>query len=268
MIKAYVLFMLFCALYGLFIKSFLEDWERTNDGKYRIRLAYIYYLVVIAVVSPFVIYVVGIYFTTARMEYRLSVQHRSLSEYVSGFFEQSGGFDAQSDQLDRILSDALKGRYDNGGFSSNGAFFSAFVEYSMVSPEVLLRDWSILQDYITSQREGYRNVQDKLLDMLRDYDAYRTANPIRAFVLKVMGFPGGNIEVRSCETTTSEVARTRQEIQFRANVSKYIRIQDGNLEVRSCETTTGEAARNQMYGDAKAYETGTMAPLQVPTPTK
>jgi|GEM_PF-4625640 hypothetical protein len=197
----------------------------------------------IGIVFAFVSWLMGMYSTTVTMERQLNSQYLSnqnyLSTYISGFYEQSGVLVAQSDQLDRILTDAVKGRYD-GGFSADGALFSAVVEaYPEASTTALLQNWSKIQDYIVSQREGYKNIQDKLLDMLRNYDTYRTAEPLRAIALSIMGFPSKNLEARLGTTMT-----------------------------------TGEVARNQMYlivltKDAiKAYESGVMDPLKVPTPTK
>lgn len=50
------------------------------------------------------------------MERQLNAQYLSnqnyLSTYIAGFYEQSNVLSAQSDQLDRILTDAVKGRYE------------------------------------------------------------------------------------------------------------------------------------------------------------
>ena len=184
-----------------------------------------------------------VYKTTVNMENALSGQYLSnqtdLSTYISGCYEQSGILIAQSDSLDLVLTDAVKGRYD-GGFSGQGALFSAVMEaYPEGAPTALMNNWSKFQDYIVSQREGFGNSQKKLVDMRRNYNDYRNENPLRHFALWVMRFPSRNLEAR-----------------IGTNV------------------VTGEAAYNQisliiLTSDGKnAYESGVMDPLKVPTPTK
>jgi len=161
-----------------------------------------------------------------------------LSAYISGFYEKVGLANAQTAAFDQVLMDAVMGRYDEGGFSADGAFFAAVVEaYPDVSS--LMAGWNSIQDYVTSGREGYRNQQSKLLDMLRGYDTWRETGFVKSSVVRILGFPSNSLEARVGEMVL-----------------------------------TGEFARQKMYQivltkDAiKAYETGTMDPLQVPTPSK
>lgn len=198
-------------------------------------------VVLLGLIMSVISWFTGMYSEVVTMERQLNAQYLSnqnyLSSYIAWFYEQSSVLSSQSDQLDKILTDAVKWRYeDSGWFSSKGALFSAISEaYPEASTTALLQNWSKIQDYITSQREGYKNVQDKLLDMLRSYDTYRTADIYRSFALSFMSFPSNNLEAR-----------------IGAQVLKW------------------DAAREQMYlivltKDAKkAYESGEMAPLQVP----
>lgn len=175
------------------------------------------------------------------LEKQLTAQYldnqNHLSAYVSGFYEQAGALQAQGDVLDSILLDAVKGRYDEGGFAVGSPMFAAIVEaYPEAGVAELMANWGKLQDYISAGREGYRAQQSKLLDVLRRYDAWRETGLVRRVVVRNLGFPSNNLEARVGEMVY-----------------------------------TGEFARNQMYrivltSEALAsYETGTMAPLQIPT---
>src|SRR5574342_271491 len=66
-------------------------------------------------------------------ERQLSAQYvdnqNYLSAFIAGFYEQFGALDWNRKALDQLLTNAVVGRYEaSGGFSSNGALFSAIVE--------------------------------------------------------------------------------------------------------------------------------------------
>lgn len=179
-------------------------------------------------------------------ERQISAQYLSnqneLSAFVSGFYERVSVVQAQSDVLDKVLLDAVKGRYDDkeggGGLAINSPFFAVMVEaYPEASVAQLMGSWNKVQDYIGAGREGYRAKQDKLLDMLQSYDTWRERGFVKSVAVGMFGFPSHRLEARV-----------------------------GNTKV------TGDAARDKMYqivlaGAAlKAYETGTMEPLKVPSP--
>jgi hypothetical protein len=158
-----------------------------------------------------------------------------LSAYISGFYEQIGVVQAQSDVLDQILLDAVKGRYDDGGFAVDSPMFAAIVEaYPEAGVAELMENWGKVQDYVSAGRESYRATQSKLLDQLRVYDTWRQRGLIRRAIVRMLGFPSENLEARVGEMVLS-----------------------------------GEMARMKMYQVVltskalKAYETGVMDPLQV-----
>jgi hypothetical protein len=158
-----------------------------------------------------------------------------LSAYVSGFYELIGVTQAQGDVLDQILLDAVKGRYDEGGFAVDSPVFAAIVEaYPEAGVAELMSNWGKIQDYISAGREGYKAKQSKLLDQLRAYDTWRQTGLIRRSIVRVLGFPSENLEARIGESVLS-----------------------------------GEMARIKMYqivltSEAiEAYETGVMDPLRV-----
>lgn len=156
-----------------------------------------------------------------------------LSAFVAGFYEQMGVAGMKSDKMDKILMDAVKGRYEQqGGFKNpEGAFFSAIKEaYPDVSG---LNIYDKIIDYVSSKREGYRADQEKLLDMLRSYDSWRQKGIVQSFMVKsILGIPSERLEARIGDNVTR-----------------------------------GAAARDQMFrivlteGTAEAYQTGKMKPL-------
>ena len=161
-----------------------------------------------------------------------------LSAFISGFHEQVGLAEAQSDKVNTILEDAVKGRYEGqgGGYTVDSPFFNAIFEaYPEASLEQLLENWGKIQDYVVAQRGGYRNVQSKLLDMIREYDTWRETGFVKSAVVRQLGFPSNRLEARIGDTVV-----------------------------------VGEAARQKMLqiiltkAAKDAYESGEMEPLQVP----
>ncbi|MFZ2193656.1 MAG: hypothetical protein WAV31_05420 [Candidatus Moraniibacteriota bacterium] len=201
-----------------------------------ISLACVFGFILFAVLGVYG-YVNGLRSTSISYETQLNAQYLAnqnyLSAYISGFYEQIGVGNLKSDKLDKILLDAVKGRYEKEGFSSNGALFSAIAEaYPDLSG---LNIFDKIVDYIASKREGYRAIQDKLLDMLRSYDAWRQDGFVQSqIVASFLGVPSQRLEAR---------------------------IGDSVLR--------GSEAREKMWQivltqEAKdAYQSGTMAPLSV-----
>lgn len=172
------------------------------------------------------------------METDLSAQYLSnqdtLSKIVFKFKESIGIADRKSEQLDRILENALKSRYEAGGVdpTSPDAVFSAIVE---AYPDLQgLNLYDKIVDQLASGREEYSADQKKLLDRLRVYDRWRRKGLIKSTILANF-FPSENLEARIGTTVV-----------------------------------TGRAAREKMYqivliADAKrAYETGEMEALAPP----
>ena len=184
-------------------------------------------------------YINGLRSESVKREAQLSAQYQSnqnyLSTYISGFYEQIGVANLKSEKMDQILSDAVKGRYEkSGGFSQGGGFFSAILE---AYPNLAgLNIFDKIVEYISGQRAGYRDIQDKLLDMLRSYYTWRQDGFVQSFIVSsVIGVPTDRLEAR---------------------------LSDGALH--------GAAARDKMYQIVlasqaqEAYKTGTMDPLAVP----
>src|SRR3989344_8051173 len=152
----------------------------------------------------------GINYETGLTAQYLSNQNY-LSAYISGFYEKVSVQEAQSKALNEILTDAVKGRYEDGGYSVNSPMFAAIVEaYPEAGVQEFMANWGKASDYISAGREGYRANQDKLLDMLRQYDAWRGKGMVKSNVVRQLGFPSERLEARIGERKwTGEAARDR-----------------------------------------------------------
>lgn len=158
-----------------------------------------------------------------------------LSNFTSGFFEKMGVANLASDKMKEILVETMKGRYGDKGFSSQGAFFSAVKEaYPDIAHNMKL--YAKIISHIESGRTGYRQIQDKLADMLRVYDKWRADGYIQSWIIAhVLNSPSENLKARI-----------------------------------GTDVAVGPAALERMYtivltkGTKDAYKTGEMEPLTVP----
>jgi hypothetical protein len=94
-----------------------------------------------------------------------------------------------------------------------------------------MENWGKIQDYIASQREGYRNQQSKLLDMLRAYDTWRTKGFIQQLIVNnLLGFPTDNLVARiGDQQYVGPVAREKM-FQIILNPSAIEAYEDGVME--------------------------------------
>lgn len=171
-----------------------------------------------------------------KREIQLSLQYQSnqnyLSTYISTFYEQAGIANAKSDKMNEILLDAVKGRYGKEGING-GQLMTAIAE---AYPDVKGLDvYDKIMTTVSSGREGYRAIQDKLLDQLGSYDTWRKDGILRNMVLKNF-LPSDNLVARIGDTKI-----------------------------------TGQAALDKMYQvvlasqAVDAYKKSTMEPLKVPS---
>lgn len=181
----------------------------------------------------------SLYTQGVEQEQRLDAQYLDnqnyLSAYISGFHEQVAIATSATTSLDQVLTDAVKGRYEQGGYAVNSPFFNVIREaYPEASTQELTALWGRINTYIASQREGYRNTQSKFLDMLRSYDTWRNSGIIQSIMIRIVGYPSDRL---------------------------IARIGDNN-------TIRGQAALDRMYQivlttDAlNAYNNGTLDPLK------
>jgi hypothetical protein len=174
-----------------------------------------------------------------KREAALSAQYldnqNELSTYVSTIKESLGIADRNTQALDQVLADAVKGRYDGDTSAKpgGGALFSAITEAYPDLSSVSV-PYQKVQDAVFSGREAYKNQQTRLLDMLREYDTWRNSGLIHKHVVSMVGAPSQNLKA-----------------QIGTQINR------------------GQDAEDQMYlivtaGDAqKAYQTGTMDPLDL-----
>lgn len=169
------------------------------------------------------------------LEQQYRANQNELSSYTAGAREQFSVVVAQTAALERILGNAVKGRYEGEGQhpGTGGALFSAIKE---AYPDLDLSAYNRIVDYIQSKREAYKNVQNKLLDMIASYENYLTESIFRSPFLG--SFPSKGLEAR--------VGR------------KVYKGEDALDQMKNIVLTP--QARN-------AYETGDDTPLEFPTGT-
>ena len=51
-------------------------------------------------------------------------------------------------------------------------------------------------DYVQGQRETFKNCQEKLVDMLNNYDLWRVNGIIQSQIIRMLGFPSENLVAR------------------------------------------------------------------------
>lgn len=144
--------------------------------------------------------------TIIQKEQALAAQYQSnqneLSTYILQFKESLGVADAGSDKLDKILGDAISGRYDGEMEpGTGGAMFSAITE---AYPDLTATSASYakVQDLVVSGRAEYRNAQNLLLDKIRDYKTWTKSGLMRSFVVEtVLDAPTEDLKVTVGDAT-------------------------------------------------------------------
>lgn len=172
-------------------------------------------------------------------ETRLSAAYQNdqnqLSSYVLGFGEQVGIADRQAQQLRTILTDAVKGRYD-GKMSSaqvgQGTLFSAISE---AYPQIDLKSYDKIVDYIQKNREDFRVKQESLLGEIADYEVLVNGDIINSMLAKILGVPTRNLQARIGKNVVYGEAALNQ------------------IKTIVTDDTTGAA-----------FDSGTMKPLSAP----
>jgi len=136
-----------------------------------------------------------------------------LSAYVLKFKEALGIADRQTDKLDQVLTDAVKGRYDgNMDPGTGGSMFSAITE---AYPDLTqtTKSYEKVQDLVVSGRDAFKNKQTKLLDMIRDYDTWRNTGLIRSGFIEDR-FPSDSLTV----TDNGESYRGEEALERMRNI--------------------------------------------------
>ena len=160
----------------------------------------IVFAVLFAIGFGFYSYINGVRNDGIRQETALNAQYlanqNELSSYQAGFYEKLGVANIKSDKMNKIIADAVKGRYDGDMKpGTGGALFSAIQEaYPEIGDNLDLYDDIV--EYVGAKREAYKQQQNKLLDMLRAYDTWRQEGLVQSTVIRTIGFPSQSLEAR------------------------------------------------------------------------
>lgn len=168
-------------------------------------------LIVVAVVGCAVLgggysYVNGVRSQGLAQEKPISAQYQACqlvySAFTAGFQEQFGTYTASLKGLDTYMTDGVKGRYDTknaqgkpSGTIDANVFINAIAE-AYPNTQGITDLAGKLMDYIQGQREAFKNCQEKLVDMLNNYDLWRANGLVQSQVIKALGFPSENLVAR------------------------------------------------------------------------
>ena len=136
-------------------------------------------------------------------EVTLSRSYESLKSELDAFLtkarEQAGVTKAQSAAFDKIMLDAVSGRYKGqDGAPTNvqptgGALFSAIAE-AYPNLDTLNASYTRILDTISEGRTAFNNGQHKLQDQLREYDQWRKSGIVHSWVVEnITGVPTDNL---------------------------------------------------------------------------
>lgn len=164
-----------------------------------------------------------------------------LSGYILKFNESLGIADRQSNKLNDILLDAVKGRYDNDSSLNPGTGGSMFSAITEAYPDLTATSevYAKVQDLVVSGRDAYKNKQSLLLDRIRDYNSWRETDLARSWLVDTLGFPSDNLKVTVGNNTYRGLDALDQ-------ISRLVLTEDA----------------------VTAYETGTQDPLLTPESDK
>lgn len=118
------------------------------------------------------------------------------SQFRTSFGDQMNIASEKRAAMNKLLMDAVTGRFDKNGKVDNNAFFSAIAE---AYPDLKGLDvYDKLLTFVQAGRERFAKDQETLADMVRGYDEWRTTGSAVHpwFVSSVCGFPSDALEVR------------------------------------------------------------------------
>jgi hypothetical protein len=200
-------------------------------------------VIVVLVISLFA-YINGIQKTMVAKETTLSAQYKmnqnDLSTYVNTIKESLGVAQTGNAALNKVLADAVSGRYDGNTSAQpgTGTLFSAITEaYPDLTANAAL--FAKVQDAVLAGREGFKNKQDKLSDMIRDFDTWRNSGIIRSKVVAMVGSPSGNLKAAAGDTVLTGQAALDQmnkQVLAGAAIDSYKTGVDNGLDLGPSQT--------------------------------
>jgi hypothetical protein len=158
-----------------------------------------------------------------------------LSMYALGLPEQTGIADRQAEQLRTIFTDVVQGRNDralSAAQNGQGALFSAISE---AYPNIDLKSYDKIVEYIQKSREEFRQAQESLLDDVAGYETLLYGDMINNVLTNILGVPTRQLQARNRKTVV------------------YGKEALAQMKVIVTDSTT-----------SKAFEDGTMKPLTSP----
>jgi hypothetical protein len=158
-----------------------------------------------------------------------------LNNYVAKIREALGVADRNTDALDKVLTDAVRGRYtgDTSAQPGGGQLFSAITEAYPDLTGVSI-NYANVQSAVFAGRDAFQNEQSKMLDMVRDYNTWRNSGFIHSAIVGMIGAPSDDLTANNgTDTAHGQTALDR--------MNDIIR------------TTEGQ----------NAYETGVMDPMDL-----
>ncbi|HEY9784811.1 MAG TPA: hypothetical protein V6D17_05365 [Candidatus Obscuribacterales bacterium] len=113
------------------------------------------------------------------------------------FTDQLGIAREKRDAMDKILTDAVSGRYNKPGSPQvdNGKLFSAVVE---AYPDLKGLDiYDKILDFVTKMRTKFAQDQAQIAEMVKNYNEWRTTGSfLHPWIVSMCGFPSDSLEVR------------------------------------------------------------------------
>lgn len=135
-------------------------------------------------------------------ELAMNAQWKSMQinygQFRTGFLDKLSIAREKRDAMDKILTDAVSGRYDKAGQQGtvdSKAVFSAIAE---AYPDIKgLNIYDELLKDIQAGRERFAKDQEQMQDMVRSYDDWRTTGSLfHPLFVKWAGFPSSMLEVK------------------------------------------------------------------------
>jgi hypothetical protein len=160
--------------------------------------------VIIAVIIGLASYAIGTYTSTRnegrRQELALTAQYKATQvnygQFRTSFYDQIGVAREKRDAMDKILVDAISGRYDKAGSPQidQGKLFSAIQE---AYPDLKGLDiYDKILTFVQQGRAQFAQDQNHLQKMVQDYNEWRTTGSFLHPMFAGWLFPSNSLEVR------------------------------------------------------------------------
>lgn len=131
--------------------------------------------------------------TTMNAQYQAN--QAELDAFVKKVNEEFQVAGAKAGQLDKVLTDAVRGLYDNS-LATPGKPVATGTQTPLISALVQaypnlggLDIYDRVVTEISAGRENFKQVQNKLLDQIRGYDSYRSKGIFHSMFVGIVGYP-------------------------------------------------------------------------------